>query len=323
MYLTGSRKRHHQKNEDTDQKWPKFDEMRWRIGFGMSVASATFMRFFCGAFWFCFVVFGGVQAASPFPTTAIPFEYCEGLLWVQVQVPQSTRPLNFIFDTGADVSVINGSTAKALRLKTGNWISVQGVHATMTGHWPTRLTAKAAGVTLPSEYLALDLSKLARSCGRPLDGLLGADFVRGRVVQIDFASQQIRFPDEVSPAVSDTVVPLELRRHSLCVSIGVNDAKNQWVRLDTGCATALQWVTSDIKTSSQSGKPAIGLTKLAIPQAETTVSLGGKRFEQVPTGIHRNAIFGGEAGLLGNGLLSRFKTVTIDTKSARLILGPI
>jgi hypothetical protein len=274
------------------------------------------MRFFCGVFWFCFVVFGGVQAALPSLATAIPFEYREGLLWVQVQVPQSTRPLNFLFDTGADVSVINAGTAKALRLKTGNRISVQGVHATMTGHWPARLTAKA-------EYLALDLSKLARSCGRPLDGLLGADFVRGRMVQIDFASHQIRFPDEVSPAASDTVVPLELRRNSLCVSIGVNDAKNQWVRLDTGCATALQWVTTDKKMSSKSEKTAIGLAKLNIPQTATTVFLGGQRFDQVPTGIHRNSIFPGETGLLGNDLLSRFKTVTIDTKSARLILGPI
>ena len=289
----------------------------------MSVASATFMRFFCGAFLFCFVVFGRAQAASLSPANAIPFEYCEGLLWVQVQVPQSTRPLNFILDTGADVSVINAGTAKALRLKTGRGISVQGVHATMTGHWPARLTAKAGNMVLPSDYLALDLSKLARSCGRPLDGLLGDDFVRGRVVQIDFASHQIRFPDEVFPAASDTVVPLELRRNSLCVSIGVNDAKNQWVRLDTGCATALQWVTNDKIMSSPSEKTAIGLAKLNIPQTATTVSLGGQRIDQVPTGIHHNSIFPGEAGLLGNDLLSRFKTVTIDTKSARLVLGPV
>jgi hypothetical protein len=178
-------------------------------------------------------------------------------------------------------------------------------------------------MVLPSEYLALDLSKLACSCGRPLDGLLGADFIQGRVVEIDFASRQLRFVEAVSPSKSDIVVPLKVGRDGLCVPVGVNDGKSQWMRLDTGCATALQWVTADIKTSSLSDKPAIGLAKLAIPQAETTVSLGGKRFDQVPTGIHHTAIFPDEAGLLGNGLLSRFKTVTIDTKSARLVLDPI
>jgi hypothetical protein len=193
----------------------------------------------------------------------------------------------------------------------------------MTGHWPVKLEATAEGLALPDKYLALDLSKLSHSCGRPLDGLLGADFFRGRVVQIDFASQQIRFPDEISPAASDTVVPLELHRNSICVSIGINGRERQWVRLDTGCATALQWMTADSKTHRQSDKPAVGLTKLAIPQAETTVALGATRFDRVPTGIHHTAIFPNEAGLLGNGLLSRFKTVTIDMKSARLVLDPI
>jgi hypothetical protein len=282
-----------------------------------------FMRLFCGALLFCFAAFGEAQVVSSSPVNAIPFEYREGFLWIQVQVPQSDRPLNFILDTGADVSAINSGTAKALGLKTGNRINVQGVRATMTGHWPARLTAKAGTVVLPPEYLALDLSKLSHSCERPLDGLLGADFFRGRVVQIDFASHQIRFPDKASPAAADTVVPLGLSTNSICVSIGVNGHERQWVRLDTGCATALQWVTADTKTLRQSDKPAVGLTKLAIPQAETTISLGTTRFEHVPTGIHHTAIFPNEAGLLGNGLLSRFKTVTIDTKSARLVLGPI
>ena len=52
-----------------------------------------------------------------------------------------------------------------------------------------------------------------------------------------------------------------------------------------------------------------------------TVVLGELEFEKVPTGLHDAAIFPGEAGLLGNGLLSRFSTVTIDAKAGRLMLG--
>jgi hypothetical protein len=43
----------------------------------------------------------------------------------------------------------------------------------------------------------------------------------------------------------------------------------------------------------------------------------------VPTGLHRKAIFPGESGLLGNGVLAQFGVVTIDAKAGRLILGPI
>ena len=289
----------------------------------MSVACVKCMRIFYNALWFCFAVFGGAHAASPSPANAIPFEYSEGLLWVQIKVPQSARPLNFLFDTGAEVSVINAYTVAALGLAAGRKIRVQGVQATTTGHWPVQLAVKAGNVELPAKYLSLDLSRLAHSCSRPLDGLLGADFIQGKVVEIDFQSHLIRFREQISPAKSDVDLPLKASGKCFCVSVRVNNGQSQWVRLDTGCATALQWVTADAEVRAQSAIPAIGLAGLAIPQTQTTVSLGEKQFDQVPTGIHRHAIFAGESGLLGNGLLNRFKTVTIDKKSARLVLSPM
>lgn len=256
------------------------------------------------------------------PADPIPFEYAEGFLWVQVEIPQSARQLNFLFDTGAQISVINADTAAALGLSGGEKIHVQGVQATTTGHWPVRLAARAGNVDLPAKYLSLDLSRLAHSCSRPLDGLLGVDFIQGKVVEIDFQSHLLYFREGVSPAKSDIDLPLNASASCFCVPVCVNHQPQAWMRLDTGCATALQWVTSDKRISTKPEKPAIGLTGLSIPQSETTISLGGKQYDQIPTGIHCRAIFAGEAGLLGNGLLSRFKTVTIDTKSAHVILSP-
>ncbi len=66
---------------------------------------------------------------------------------------------------------------------------------------------------------------------------------------------------------------------------------------------------------------AIGLAGLSIPQIKTTVRIAEHEFEKVPTGLHKAAIFPGECGLLGNGLLSRFSTVTIDAKAGRVTLG--
>jgi hypothetical protein len=152
--------------------------------------------------------------------------------------------------------------------------------------------------------------------------LLGADFIKGKVVEIDFQSHQLRLCEKFSPAKTDIELPIKYSNRCFCVTVSVNHQPQQWVRLDTGCATALQWVTSDAGVSTQSGKPAIGLTGLSIPQTQTTISLGGSQFDQIPTGIHNHAIFAGEAGLLGNDLLSRFKTVTIDSKSDRVVLRP-
>jgi predicted aspartyl protease len=281
------------------------------------------MRLFSNVLLLGFALIGGAHAASSAPEDAIPFDYSEGLLWVQIEVPQSARPLNFLFDTGAEVSVINADTAKALGLAAGKKIQVQGVDAATTGRWPVQLAAKAGNVKLPAKYLSLDLSQLAHSCNRPLDGLLGVDFIQGKVVEIDFQSHLLRFKDTISPAKSDIDLPMKGFSSCFCVSVRVNDQRQQWMRLDTGCATALQWVTSAAGIPVDSKRPAIGLAGLAIPQTQTTVSLGGIQFEQVPTGLHRRAIFAGESGLLGNGLLNHFKMVTIDTKTKRLVLTPI
>jgi hypothetical protein len=85
----------------------------------------------------------------------------------------------------------------------------------------------------------------------------------------------------------------------MLVSIRVNDSKPQWVLLDTGCAAALQWVTGSIRPEECTRRVAVALTALSIPTTVTTVTLGGVRFEGVPTDLQQKEIFPGEKGLLG------------------------
>lgn len=270
---------------------------------------------------FCFVLaISVVLARAETPVAEFPFEFREGLLWVQVRVAERQEPLHFLLDTGAEVSVVNLDTAKRLGLTLGPRVSVRGVHTSMRGYWPQTLSATASDVDLPSSFLALDLSKLSRACERPVDGLIGADFFRDRIVQIDFAAQMVRLLNAGDVPEQTDFLPLEVRPCGMRVKASVNGGKPQWLRVDTGCATPLQWVTSTVRPEKCSGKVAIALTKLNILQSRTTVDLGSHTFRDVPTGIHRTAIFPGEAGLLGNGLLSNFSRVTIDAKTGRLIL---
>jgi hypothetical protein len=262
------------------------------------------------------------QAAQDVPA-GIPFEFREGLLWVKVTIPKCGQPLNFLLDTGAGASVINLGTADRLGLELGSEITLRGVATTLTGHRLKGISATAGEASLPTDYIAVDLSKLSSSCERPVDGLLGADFFRGRAVQIDFKEQTFRAlkPKQLPP--SGEILPLQLRPCGMRVPITVNGHKRQWVRLDTGCASPLQWVTARVRSQECKPQVAIGLAEVSIPQTRTTVEIGQQKFADVPTGLHENAIFAGEAGLLGNGLLCRFSRVTIDAKARRLILETI
>jgi len=79
-------------------------------------------------------------------------------------------------------------------------------------------------------------------------------------------------------------------------------------------------VTSDVNPSQCTRQTAIGLAEISILESKADVEIGEHKFKDVPTGLHETAIFPGEAGLLGNGLLSRFFTVTVDAKAGRVTL---
>lgn len=286
---------------------------------GIGIAFCARVRIVLFVILFCLGIVRPLSA-DPVVDASIPFEYDEGLLWIKVQAKQSDHPLEFLFDTGASVSVINSDTAAVLELNRGKTIRVNGVNATTTGRWPIRLSAKAGKLRLPSKYLSLDLNRLALSCGRPLDGLLGSDFVQGRVVEINFQTHRLRFLSSAQTIKGDVILPLKRRNHCYVVSTTINNREHQWLRLDTGCASPLQWVTGTSEAPRQTAAPAIGLAGCLIPQSSMTVLLGRLQFDHIPTGIHHEAIFSGEAGLLGNGLLSRFKTVILDARSMHLVL---
>jgi hypothetical protein len=258
--------------------------------------------------------------AQPAQIAEFPFQLREGLIWIEVTVPQSAKPLNFMLDSGAGVSVINLHVAQRLGLRLGKRVSVHGVQSTAKGYWPEHLAASVGEVRLPEEYLAVDLGDLSRACACAVDGLLGADFFREHVVQIDFAARKIRLLKSFNPGKGAESVPLEMRSCGMRLPVQVNGGRQQWMRLDTGCASALQWVTSEVPSGLCSRQIAIGMATVSVPLTETNVRLGQTEFQAVPTGLHDKEIFAGESGLLGNGLLSRFSTVTVDVAAGRLIL---
>ena len=63
---------------------------------------------------------------------------------------------------------------------------------------------------------------------------------------------------------------------------------------------------------------SIGLSHRPVSYIDICVQIGRQRFTPVKAGFHKEEIFPGEAGLLGNALLSKFR-VTIDEPRSRVI----
>ena len=99
----------------------------------------------------------------------------------------------------------------------------------------------------------------------------------------------------------------------------MNGCRAKWVRLDTGCAKPLHWVTKESGATSPP-QVCIGLADVQVPFATATVQIGRERIDSVEVGLHKREIFQGEAGLLGNGLLSRY-VVTLDARARRVVFS--
>lgn len=219
------------------------------------------------------------------------------------------------------MSVVEERVADRLGLKHGAPVNVAGVRTVVSGYWVQNAKAMLADTTLPGNLVAIDLSQLSRTCATPVDGLIGADFFRDRIVQIDFAGKAIRIltPEQARGIKGDLLALDDCC--AMRVPVSVNGRKPQPLRLDTGCAAALHWVTKSSSLKLGGNRVAVGLTEMSLPTATVSATLGSNRFEEVPAVIHERRIFPHEDGLLGLGLLTQFSQVTIDTGAGRVILA--
>jgi predicted aspartyl protease len=255
-------------------------------------------------------------------STDIPFVYRSGMIWLNVAVPGHQAPLHFLLDSGASQSILDLRTAKRLSVKLGCCEAVEGVQGCCDAfHAGSPAGATVGGVPVPANMLALDLSSVSAASGSHIDGLLGADFFRNHIVQIDFAAQKIRLLCACEVPASGQAIPIARRNDSFCIRVAVNGNKAQWMRLDTGFNGALEWVVPSAM-SRRMNLPSIAAGTGSVHSIRTEVSIGDEHFPAVKTGVHQKSIFSGEGGLVGNGLLSQFR-VTIDaTKGSRLLLTP-
>jgi len=250
----------------------------------------------------------------------LPFEFANGFIRIEARVAQSPEPLHLLLDSGAEASILSLRSAHRLHLKLGGETRVMGVDGESVAYHVKGLRAMAEGVPLGRLSLVVDLPGVDELCGAPVDGIVGLEFFRDHVVQIDYAARCLRVLSQVPAEGLVERLPLLWQRGVLCAPVVVNGSQPRWTRLDTGCNDALHWVVP--RANAQAARRGMSLGFITDPRDTTlaTVSLGGQLISPVKTALHGRALFPGEAGLLGNALLSRFGVVTIDTVRHQLLL---
>ena len=246
----------------------------------------------------------------------IPFEFVDGYILVHARV--NAHPVTLLVDSGASASVLSLSSARRLHGPLGDPLPVDGVNAGAVAFQIGPITAEAHGLALSQMTLATDLSNAAQLCSVPVDGLIGADFFKGRMVQIDYASQRLRLLDKVDAGGQS--LPLRAMNGVLCLPVSVNGSRPRWTRLDTGCNDALHWVVPRLTEAPEPRGVSIGFITNTDDETLVSVGLGRLALQSVAVTLHGRAIFPHEAGLLGSEILSQYR-VTIDAVHGRIWLA--
>jgi len=272
-------------------------------------------------FLFSLILAVSFSAASE-PAVELPFTIQNGFILVKAQVGNHAEPLTFLVDSGASTSLLSLHTANRLHLRLGAPEVAHGVGIDVKAYNVKALRVTAGDCELTKVDLAVDLRNTALLCPQPVDGLIGADFFAHKIIQIDYAGKHLRLlRDAPGDDGKTSLLPIRLHNGVYCVGVSCNGSQPRWTRLDTGCNDPLHWVVPRTVAPRHRKEVSLGFMTDERDVTLASVTLGPFALGTVETSLHGAPMFPDEAGLLGNGILSKF-LVTVDAPHHRLFLKP-
>ena len=268
----------------------------------------------------------------------VPIELANDLIVLKVRV-NGSRPLHFIFDTGASISVIDPQTAKALGLRAKGKLSLDATGGSVQSGLIGPVSLSLAGVTVFKQALAtIDLDAFAPLFGYKIDGIIGHDFINNFVVEIDYGAGLMSLYETGSYkyAGAGESIPIELVEKTPFVPVRIvlngREAIEGKFEVDTGATGILNLNTQFVNkhkmletltTQTQSKLGGAGGSAEAVKARVPAVALGRfivknplVVFAQGTEGSEGSAEYDGE---LGAGFFSQFKMI-LDYSRSQIIL---
>ena len=273
----------------------------------------------------------------------IPLDLVDNRIYLPVKV-NGSRPLTFILDTGASLSALNLKRARetGLRLRDlGEQINVGAGEGRTTVFTSKDVALRVAESEFTAkEVLVTPLDELETLIGRPVDGILGYEFLSRYVVEVNYAARTATIHDqqtyqysgkgEIIPIRVTGGQPILLAR----ISFGGRDPIEGPFHVDSGMTKALSFKRPFVdKHQLLAGArntfpcPSFGVggeVRCVCGRAQTlrignlVISDVVAEFSQAATGATANT---SSSGLIGGEILRRF-TVVFDYVHKRMILEP-
>ncbi len=282
-------------------------------------------------------------AANPI---TIPIEIVYGgLIFMTVRI--NDTPMSFVFDTGAEATVLNSSRLAKLGLEGhGKFATGAGggdVELTYSPGVTTKVGDAKTGEAVVRDQIvaAVLLDALEAPLRRPLDGILGYDFISRFVVEIDYKNQRMRLYDRATykHTGGGTAQPMTLEDSTPFIDAsievpGTGHVSGRFV-LDTGCLCDVQLFAPFVDRhglleafpdAEQLGYSAgAGGETEAVSATIPSLTIGDRVITKPRADFSRDTKGAGadpeSAGLIGSVALGRFVLV-LDYKREQYFLDP-
>jgi len=273
-------------------------------------------------------------------TATMPIDVSTVLVFVQTSV-NGSPPMDFIVDTGAEVTVLNRSRLAQLGLEAVGDLAIGGGGGNAAMSFVRGVSFALPGVQLRDQIVtAVPLDALEEPLGHRIDGILGYDFLSRFVVEIDYPKATLTLYDRAAghrpsgqpiPIIMQGAVPTV----RAMVDVAGRPAAAKLI-VDTGCNCELQFsapfthlhrlIEASPKLLPQKSRGA-GAESDEVIGRVAGIALGGLHLRSLIASFSRDTVGvmadPDRAGLLGGELLRRFvATFDYDRKTMWLAGSP-
>ncbi len=271
------------------------------------------------------------------PITSVPFELYGDHIIFKVSIDDS-EPLDFIFDTGAGLTVIDKDVAAGLKLS-GKEITMNQTQTTLELIKHNKIEINGFLMEKNIKVYAAEMDHLERRLGRDIDGIFGYDLMEHHTIHLDYDEKTLDIYGIGEGPVTGDMIPFYLN-----VAIPTIDATtilNNGEPIEatffvmTGAGTTLDYNTPfaekhDIihktgKHFSYSVEDISGNATLHYEGHIKSLKFGAEHYEELPVGISQATsgiqAHSDVAGIIGNRLLSLYN-ITIDLHNKHFFFTP-
>ena len=276
-----------------------------------------------------------INALAQTPLVTIPFERYGDHLFIKVSVDDS-EPLDFIFDSGDGITVIDEEIADQLELVKHKVILNEGtVYGALIKH--NKIEVGGFLIEKNIKVYSTDLDHLEISLGRDFDGILGYDILKHHSIRIDYDNHNFEIYKLGDHPKRGEAIPFKLVNSIPTIdgTVVLNNGEphDGTFFVMTGAGTTLDFnspYAEKYDVIHKTGDHYSYLVK-SISNNETlhyegwvkSFSFGNQKLENLPIGISQ-ATKGAQAhktvsGIIGNEILMRYNII-IDLPSKTMYL---